>query len=81
MVHSEEFSDNFNLSSPRAWTVARELIARGVDARRIRTAGMADLMPLLPEFDDHQTMIPANMEKNRRVEIIMRVPLNAEPSH
>jgi outer membrane protein OmpA-like peptidoglycan-associated protein len=54
---------NMKLSGERAAAVKSWLVAHGVDAARLRTAGYGDTKPLVPNTSDE------NRAKNRRVEL------------
>lgn len=58
-----EFTDNWELSTQRALTVARALIAAGVPAEWVIAAGFGEHHPVAPNDS------AANMALNRRVEI------------
>jgi outer membrane protein OmpA-like peptidoglycan-associated protein len=51
------------LSEGRARSIYQEMVNRGIDAKRIQTAGKGELKPLVPNTSD------ANRQMNRRVEI------------
>ena len=65
-IHSAQFPSNWELSTARASTVVRFLIAHGVGASRLTALGNADQHP----FDSNATA--AGRARNRRVEIVMR---------
>jgi len=64
-IKSKKFPSNWELSSMRATSVLRYLIARGVDPSRLAATGNADSVPIVPN-DSH-----ANRAKNRRVEFVL----------
>jgi len=64
-IKSKKFPSNWELSSMRATSVLRYLIARGVHSSRLAATGNADSVPLVPN-DSH-----ANRAKNRRVEFVL----------
>lgn|GEM_PF-521223 len=64
--------DNFTLSAARAGSVARFLMAQGVQGKALRPMGMANLQPLAPDFDASGKPNRQNMAKNRRVQILVR---------
>lgn len=66
------FRDNFTLSSARAGSVAMFFISQGVDRRRIRVRGMADLEPLSPELTSDGRVDAEAQARNRRVQIKIR---------
>lgn len=61
------FRDNIELSSKRAETVMRALIAQGVNPERLSTAGFGSAKPVASNTSE------ANRAKNRRVELYMYV--------
>jgi chemotaxis protein MotB len=65
-IHSSQFPSNWELSTARASTVVRFLIAHGVGAGRLTASGNAEQRPL----DTNATA--AGRARNRRVEIVMR---------
>lgn len=67
------YSSNFALSSLRAGAVAEALIRYGVDRREVTVRGMADLKPLVPERDAAGHLLPENMAKNRRVNVVLKM--------
>jgi chemotaxis protein MotB len=71
-IESAQFPSNWELSTARASTVVRFLIAHGVGARRLTALGNADQRP----FDSNATA--TGRARNRRVEIVMRKTSSAE---
>ena len=69
---SSRLSSNFDLSQARAKTVARLLSERAGPAERYRTEGRGESEPLV----DNDT--PANRARNRRVDITLLVPPQAQ---
>jgi chemotaxis protein MotB len=65
-IHSSEFPSNWELSTARASTVVRFLIAHDVSASRLTASGNAEQRPV----DSNATA--AGRARNRRVEIVMR---------
>jgi chemotaxis protein MotB len=65
-IHSALFPSNWELSTARASTVVRFLIAHGVGATRLTASGNAEQRP----YDSNATA--AGRARNRRVEIVMR---------
>jgi chemotaxis protein MotB len=65
-IHSALFPSNWELSTARASTVVRFLIAHGVGANRLTASGNAEQRP----YDSNATA--AGRARNRRVEIVMR---------
>lgn len=58
------FRDNWELSTERALTVTRALVAAGVPADRVFAAGFGDNHPVAPNDTD------GNRARNRRVQIV-----------
>jgi chemotaxis protein MotB len=65
-IHSAQFPSNWELSTARASTVVRFLIAHGVGASRLTASGNAEQRP----YDSNATA--TGRARNRRVEIVMR---------
>jgi chemotaxis protein MotB len=65
-IHSSVYPSNWELSTARASTVVRFLIAHGVSANRLTALGNAEQRPV----DSNETT--AGRARNRRVEIVMR---------
>jgi chemotaxis protein MotB len=64
-IHSSQFPSNWELSTDRATTVVRFLIAHGVTAERLAAAGYADLHPLA------SNATAVGRAQNRRVDIVL----------
>ena len=64
-IHSAQFPSNWELSTDRATTVVRFLIAHGVAAQRLAAAGYAALHPLATNAT------AAGRAQNRRVDIVL----------
>lgn len=67
LPRGSQYRDNLDLSSARAATVVRELIANGVSSDRLSSAGFGAAKPLAKNSSE------ANRAKNRRVEFYMFV--------
>jgi chemotaxis protein MotB len=65
-IASSQFPSNWELSTARATTVVRYLIAHGVAAGRLGAAGYAALHPLAPNTT------AAGRARNRRVDIVLQ---------
>lgn len=68
-IATARFPSNWELSSLRATTVARQLIAAGVPADRIRVMGYADTRPRVPNDSADQRAL------NRRVTLVVEAPV------
>mgnify|MGYP003520307912 FL=1 len=64
-IQNARYPSNWELSSGRAGSVVRQLIALGVAPQRIRATGFADTRPL--QLNDSE----ANRAANRRVELVL----------
>ena len=71
-IATAQFPSNWELSTARATTVVRFLIAHGVSAGRLAAAGYADLHPVNPNAT------AAGRARNRRVDIVL-MRLNPVP--
>jgi chemotaxis protein MotB len=67
-IATAKFQSNWELSTARASTVTRYLIAHGVSPERLRAVGLADTQPR--EAND----TPEGRARNRRVSIVMFLP-------
>jgi chemotaxis protein MotB len=65
-IHSSQFPSNWELSTDRATTVVRYLIAHGVADQRLAAAGYAALHPVAPNTTT------AGRARNRRVDIVLQ---------
>ena len=72
-IHNRRFSDNWELSTARAVTVALHMISQGVPANRISAAGHADTQPVASNDDE------AGRAQNRRIEIVLLPNLDELP--
>jgi chemotaxis protein MotB len=61
------FKDNWELTSIRAVSALRFLIAKGVPANRLTATGLADLEPVFPNTSAD------NRSRNRRLEFVLEV--------
>ncbi|HEX4405454.1 MAG TPA: OmpA family protein [Polyangia bacterium] len=64
-IKSKKFRSNWDLSTARAVEVVNFMISAGLDPKRLSAAGYADTSPVAPNDT------PANMAKNRRIEITL----------
>ena len=64
-IQSSQFPSNWELSTDRATTVVRYLIAHGVQDQRLSAAGYADLHPLA------SNATATGRARNRRVDIVL----------
>jgi chemotaxis protein MotB len=65
-ISSSQYPTNWELSTDRATTVVRYLIAKGVNRQRLGAVGYADLHPIA------SNATAAGRAKNRRVEIVLQ---------
>lgn len=70
--------DNWSLSVLRASEVAKFMMARGVDPKKLRIEGRGSAEPILPEKTSDGQWIQDNMKKNRRIEIEVRKDKNVK---
>ncbi|MBG0818490.1 flagellar motor protein MotB [Planomonospora sp. ID82291] len=70
-VTSGPYPSNWELSTARASTVVRRLVARGIPAKRLNASGYAEQRPLYPDTD------PRSVSLNRRVEVVVLSDLDA----
>ncbi len=70
------YPNNWSLSAARAGAVAEELINQGVPQKMILTRAMASIEPLFPERRANGSWIAENMERNRRVHIVVKKEKN-----
>lgn len=78
--HSDARGDdeyNRRLSEARAEAVKTYLVAKGVEAGRLRTIGLGELRPVAPNAKADGSDDEAGRQRNRRVEIILP---NADPA-
>jgi chemotaxis protein MotB len=66
------YKDNWALSAARAGSIARVLLKSGIEKKYLKTTGMADLRPLFPEKNNDGRPNYKNMQKNRRVHLLIR---------
>lgn len=71
-IRSDKYPSNWELSSARASSVARFLIARGFPKKHIKVMGLADTRPIAPNADAKGAPLPRNQSKNRRVVILVK---------
>lgn len=62
-IASAQFPSNWELSTARASSVVKHMIARGVPAERLVAAGYGEYQPIEQGTDD------ASLQKNRRIEL------------
>jgi chemotaxis protein MotB len=62
-IASAQFPSNWELSTARASSVVKHMIARGVPAERLVAAGYGEYQPIESGTDD------ASLQKNRRIEL------------
>ncbi|MCS6998814.1 MAG: OmpA family protein [Aquificaceae bacterium] len=64
-ISTERFPSNWELSTARAGTIVRYLIAKGIDPERLKASGYADTRPIA------SNATPEGRAQNRRVEILI----------
>jgi len=62
-IASAQFPSNWELSTARAASVVKHMIARGVPAERLVAAGYGEFQPIESGTDE------ASLQKNRRIEL------------
>ncbi len=62
-IASAQFPSNWELSTARASSVVKHMIARGVPANRLVAAGYGEFQPIEQGSDE------AALQKNRRIEL------------
>jgi len=67
-IHTREFPSNWELSTARALSIVRLLIAEGVPPQRLIAAGFGEYRPIAPGSS------PEAWQKNRRIEIRFTSP-------
>ena len=72
-IRNRRFANNWELSTQRAVTVTRYLIAQGVPANRVSAAGYADTEPTASNESDE------GRAQNRRIEIVLLPNLDELP--
>ena len=70
-IQTERFPSNWELSTARAASIVRVLIAGGVDPERLRAVGYADTRPVSSNDS------PQGRALNRRVDVILEFPQNS----
>ena len=68
-IHGKPIDSNWDLSAVRAAHLARALIERGIQPRRVRAVGAADTDPVASNRNADGTPNPEGRAKNRRVQI------------
>ena len=68
-MKSAKYPSNWELSTSRATNVLRALLDEGIDPKRLKASGFADIMPKVPNRDENGIAIVENQAKNRRVVI------------
>jgi OOP family OmpA-OmpF porin len=62
------------LSKKRAMSVQRILVAKGINKNRIDVKFFGEEQPLFPDYDENGNYLEEPAEKNRRVEIEVKLP-------
>ncbi len=72
-ISTEMFPSNWELSAARASSVVRYFISEGVFAHRLKTSGLAETQPKVPNRDENGRAIVENQKINRRVNIAVTI--------
>jgi chemotaxis protein MotB len=70
--NARPFNSNLALSAARAAAIADLLVVRGVPKKLVKVSGRGDAEPIFAEYDSNGRAIPANQQRNRRVEILVK---------
>lgn len=70
-IHTAQFPSNWELSAARATGVVRHLIGYGVEPKRMKAIGFADIAPKVSNRGPEGQPIPINQEINRRIAVRM----------
>jgi chemotaxis protein MotB len=68
-IKTTQYPSNWELSTNRATNVVRFLIGQGIDPRKLKAAGYADILPKVPNRTATGKPIPENQAENRRIVI------------
>jgi len=68
-IHTPVMDSNWDLSATRSARIARYMIERGIDSKRISVVGKAHTEPILPNRNTDGTPNTDNQSKNRRIQI------------
>jgi chemotaxis protein MotB len=68
-IHGKPIDSNWDLSSVRAAHIARAMIERGIEPKRLRAVGAADTHPVAANRNKDGTPNVEGRAKNRRVQI------------
>lgn len=66
-IHTLQYPSNWELSGARASRVVRYFLDIGIAPERMRSVGLADTAPKVPNRDPQGSVLPQNQEVNRRV--------------
>ena len=70
-VRGGVYKNNFGLSSARAGAIAGVLVKNGLSDKKFIVSGMGSQSPLFPNKDKNGNYIKENLQKNRRVHLIV----------
>jgi chemotaxis protein MotB len=68
-IHGKPIDSNWVLSSVRAAHLARAMIERGIEPKRLRAVGAADTAPVADNRNEDGSPNPEGRAMNRRVQI------------
>jgi chemotaxis protein MotB len=75
-IETLQFPSNWELSASRAAAVVRALVDKGIPSARLSASGYADSKPLVPNVDSSGMPIYQNQSKNRRIEVMIKIPVD-----
>jgi chemotaxis protein MotB len=68
-IYGKPIDSNWDLSSVRAAHLARAMVERGIEPKRLRAVGAADTDPVAPNRNKDGSPNAKGQAKNRRVQI------------
>lgn len=71
-ARSSGFRDSWDLTAQQAISIARAFTNQGIPSNILSVKGVGNAQPILPEFDRNGRPIKENMDKNQRVQIVVR---------
>lgn len=73
-IRTAKFPSNWELSTARASAVVQHFLSFNIPIEKLSAAGYAHARPLVPNIDSRGMPIPANQAKNRRIEVLIKLP-------